>query len=202
MKLKTYLPLGLFSIFLFSSLAYAQPHLTETQALKLINQQMQHERLYWTPFPLPYEIPQTNTGKDAKLLAALAKHGLLSKETLEIEVGEPQQNTKPQYELYWQYRYKPLRQSYEREGFYYGKPKLLRIKQISEPVPIKQGLYVLVDIEWMVSDLQAWTKDTVFHTARTLRRSQNSASQPFEEKYHFEYLPDSEDWQIWNLDSK
>jgi len=201
MKFKTYWPLVLLSTLLFSNLVNAQPQLTEAQALKLINQQLQHERLYWTPFPLPYDIPQSNNGKDARLLAALAKQGLVSREQMEIELATPEQSGTPQYELYWHYQYKPLRQPYEREGFYYGKPKILRITQVSEPIDTEQGLYVLVDTEWMVADLQAWTKDSAFQIARTLRRSQNSATQPFEEKYHFEYLPDSKRWQIWNPES-
>lgn len=195
MKLHTYLWLGFFNIFLFTNLAFAQPQLTEAQATKLINQGMQHERLYWLPFPLPYQLPQNNNGKDAKLLAALEKHGMVSREELKVEAAKL--NGKPQYELHWVYSYKPLRQYYEKEGFYYGKPKLLNIKKISETIPTKQGLFVLVEIEWMVDDLQNWTKDKAFHIARTLRRSQNSANQPFEKKIHFQYLPDTNSWQVW-----
>lgn len=196
MKLKTHLWLTACVALLISSFAFAETHLTEAQALKLINQKMQHERLYWTPFPLPYEVPQASTNKDAKLLAALEKQGLVSKEALEVEVA--QQNGRPQYELRWKYHYQPLRQHYEKEGFYYGKPKLLRVIEVSQPIPTKQGLFVLVNIEWMVADLQAWTKDKAFQSARTLRRSQSSATQPFEEKIHFQYLPNSDSWQIWD----
>src|SRR5690554_2928230 len=120
---------------------------------------------------------------------------MVSREELKVEAGKL--NGKPQYELYWVYSYKPSRQYYEKEGFYYGQPKLLNIKRISEAIATKQGLFVLVEIEWMVDDLQSWTKDKAFHVARTLRRSQSSASQPFEKKIHFQYLPGINSWQVW-----
>ena len=195
MKLYIYQWIAFFNILLLSSIACAQPNLSQAQAEKLIKQEMQYERLYWTPFPLPYEVPQTSTNKDAKLLSALARHGLVSKESVKVEVGL--HNNKPQYELRWHYHYQPLRQPYDEEGFYYGRPKLLRITKLSEPQTAKSRVFVMAEIEWVVIDMQAWIKDPAFEAARTLRRSQHSASQPFEKKIYFEYLPDSDEWQHW-----
>lgn len=199
MKLHTYLWFAFFNVYLLTSMAYAQPNLSKAQAEKLINQEMQYERLYWTPFPLPYEVPQASTNKDAKLLAALARHGLVSKEDVKVEVA--QHKGQPQYELRWLYNYQPLRQAYEIEGFYYGKPKLLRINNLSEPSTTQNRVFVMAEIEWMVADMQAWIKDPAFNIARTLRRSQHSASQPFEKKIYFEYLPNSDEWQHWMPDN-
>lgn len=199
MRLNTYLWLVWVTLLLLAGVAQAQPELSEAQATKLIKQSMQHERLYWLPFPLPYSVPQSSKSKDARLLAALEKHGLVSRARQEIEVA--QQDGKPQYELQWEYNYQPLRKHYEKEGFYYGKPKLLNIRNKSDTISTNAGLFVLVEIEWMVADLQSWTQDPAFHIARTLRRSQKSASQPFEEKIHFEYLPNKDRWQIWEPDN-
>lgn len=196
MQLTTYLSVVILNAFLLVNLASAQPSLSKSQAQTLIKNDMQYERLYWTPFPLPYELPQASTSKDAKLLAALAKHNLVSREAVKVAVAV--HNGKPQYEQRWLYNYQPLRQAYDREGFYYGKPKLLRIAQLSEPSTAKGKVFVLVRIEWMVDDLQHWITDPAFKIARTLRRSQHSARQPFEKKIYFEYLPESESWQQWS----
>ena len=183
---------------LFTGLVQAaQPALGKNQAAQLIERGLQAEPLMWLPFPLPYVVEQADKGKDALLLDALFRHGLIERERSMAMVAVVENgSSRRKVQLSWEYNY-PLarREQGTPEGFYYGRGKLRRIIELSAPYLIGDYYYAEAYVEWYVDDMQDWIGDPAFRTARTLRRSLESYDKPFEKRLFLQY--DGEAWALW-----
>lgn len=185
------------TLLLLSGLAQAaQPALGSSEAATLIEKGLQAEPLIWLPFPLPYEVEQSDRGKDALLLDALFRHALVEREKVMRMDDAADGINRRKVKLLWSYNY-PLerREQGTPEGFYYGRGKLRRIVELSAPYLIGEYYYAEAYIEWYVDDMQAWIEDPAFRTARTLRRSVESYQKPFETRVYLQH--DGKKWALW-----
>lgn len=173
-------------------LSLAQPTLSKAEAEQVLNQAFRHKPLYWNPFPLPYDIAQSTQNKDAALLAGLFKYGLVTREAVMASLPGTQG-----YVQQWRYQYPARRSPQTPEGFYYGRAQFKALLSLS--AVIREGGEDLVQtrVTWQVEDLQPWAKDPVFRQARTLRRSQQSATEPFEINVALRYNARFQAWELW-----
>ena len=176
--------------------AVAEPVLGPNTAEKLIDQGLQSQALLWLPFPLPYEVERRSKSKDARLLAALHKYGLVERDkAMQMEKIDDDDDARKRLKLLWVYRYPDNKPLLDQEGFYYGRGKLKNILELSPPVARGDYYYVEAYVQWYVDDMQAWIKDPAFRIARTLRRPAESYEKPFEKKVYLEYHQGQ--WHYW-----
>lgn len=174
----------------------AQPVLGENTAAAVIDRGLQAEPLMWLPFPLPYEIEQSSSSKDAKLLSALFDHGLVTREKqMRMEDMPDSAQTRKKLLLLWRYDYPQAQNAETPEGFYYGHGRLKHIVELSSPYLIGSYYYAEAYIQWYVDDMQDWITDPAFRIARTLRRSAESYSRPFEKRVYLQF--DGNHWALW-----
>ncbi|MFC3680883.1 hypothetical protein [Bacterioplanoides pacificum] len=192
-------PLFIAFLLLFPACGWAdQPFLGENYAAKLIDQALQQKDLKWLPFPMPYRIDRAANSKEARFLSALADHRLLvrEKETRMVTV-EVNGAKRRKVQVGWLYNYPGADSSdITDEGFYYGFGRLKNIMEISKPYQIGEYYYVEAYVQWYVDDLQSWVQDAAFDGARTLRRSRESFSKPFERRVYLQY--DGHSWAFWD----
>lgn len=193
--MKIYKPVLILLITLWVPFGMAQASIEVPQAEQIIARALTQEALYWNPFPLPYDIAQTSKHKDGLFLQTLFDYGLLDREEklLPIESNSAQ----PQYQKIWRYTYKEGRNPYAPEGFYYGRGELVKLLSLSEAQINKGVLYVNARVQWSVAYMQMWAQDPAFQQARTLRRSQESASKPFERDFVLMYNAPAQAWELW-----
>ena len=187
----------LFLCLMISGMALqAEPVLGPNTAEQLIDQGLQSEKLLWLPFPLPYEVERRSNSKDAQLLAALMKYKLVEREkSMVMEDIREQGEARKRLKLLWVYRYPDNKPMLDQEGFYYGRAKLKKIMELSDPYPKGDAFYVRAFVQWYVDDMQRWIKDPAFRVARTLRRSGESFDKPFEKSVYLEYHDGQ--WRYW-----
>jgi len=185
-----------FLLALFTPIAYSAPVLGPNTAEGLIDTGLQSEPLMWLPFPLPYEVTRNSKSKDAKLLETLFKYKLVVREkSMTMEEVETVSETRKRLKLLWIYNYPDHRALEDQEGFYYGRGRLKKILDMTEPVEKGNSYFVQVHVQWYVDDMQAWIKDPAFRSARTLRRSVESFKKPFEKKVYLQYT--NSRWRYW-----
>lgn len=183
-----------FALWLVASCASALPA-PSMQKVREISASVIEQPLYWTPFRLPYDVSQHSRDKDAQFLQALFEQGLLVREASQVQVSlEVSGVPRNQLEQRWRYDYKEPIKNPEQEGFYYGRGKILSLK-LSPAQESALGLYTQVQVKWMVEDIPSWVTGGLFKTARTLRRSLNSAAEPFEKTLYLHYQQG--DWVLW-----
>ena len=170
----------------------AKPTLTKAEAEQVLTQAFRHKPLYWNPFPLPYDIAQSAKDKDAVLLAGLFKYGLVTREVVMTSLPGTQG-----YEQQWRYQYPTRRSANAPEGFYYGRAQFKELLSISAVVREKGEDLAQARVAWQIADLQPWAKDPIFRQARTLRRSQQSATEPFELNVVLRYSARFQAWELW-----
>ena len=171
-----------------------QPSLNRDEAIRLIDEALQHKPLLWSPFPLPYEVAQADRSKDAILLSALVDHDLLVREkTMGMVSVEENGVTRRKIRVGWKYDYP---QPSSHDGFYYGVGRLKSILELSRAYLIGQYYYAEAYIQWYVDDLQYWVQDAAFDRARTLRRSRESYEKPFETRVFL--MHDGTSWGFWD----
>ena len=189
-------PLIVTLMLLFSVSVMAQPSLDKATAEAAIRVALRAEPLFWSPFPLPYEIDRTQTTVDSVLLEALYKHGLVTRESeLRLAGDAVNGRSRKVAQALWIYRYPESRAEDTAEGFYYGRPELLRIVELSAPYLVGEYYYAEAFIQWAAVDLQTWIQDPALRTARTLRRSLESRVKPFERRVYLQF--DGQQWGFW-----
>ncbi len=183
-------------LLLFSVSAQAQPALPQSTAETVIRAALKAEPLLWNPFPLPYEVDRSQTTTDSVLLEALYKHGQVTRESELRLAGETVNGrSRKVARSLWIYRYPEGRAEDTGEGFYYGRPELLRIVELSAPYLVGEYYYAEAFIQWAAVDLQTWIQDPALRTARTLRRSLESRTRPFERRVYLQF--DGQQWGFW-----
>ena len=192
-------PMVTLVFWLLSCAALAEPILSEAMAERILQQNVERP-LYWNPFPLPYEVAQNDNGRDAVLLNALYRHGLVEREEVKTQIKGAL--GRPQYHLKWLYRYLPERLETQPEGFYYGNAKLVKLESLSSTSQVKGEYFVQGKILWGVDRQQSWVADADFNIARTLRRSLDSIQRPFEREVVFRYHPKGLYWYVWEPEPK
>lgn len=176
--------------------AMAQPVLGVNTAAAVIDRGLQAQPLMWLPFPLPYEIDRSSRSKDARLLEALFEHGLVAREkTMRMEELPGGSETRKKLHLLWVYDYPQAQPQETAEGFYYGRGRLKHIMDLSSPYLIGRYYYAEAYVQWYVDDMQDWISDPAFRIARTLRRSAESYSKPFEKRVYLQF--DGGQWALW-----
>ena len=185
------------SVLLFLSVSVlAQPGLSPATAEAVIRAALQAETLMWTPFPLPYEVDRAQSSTDSVLLESLYKHGLVTRESELRLAGEAVNGrSRKVAQALWVYRYPDGRAGDTAEGFYYGRPELLRVVELSAPYLVGDYYYAEAYIQWAAVDLQTWIQDPALRTARTLRRSLESRVKPFERRVYLQF--DGQQWGFW-----
>lgn len=184
-----------FVCLMFSTVIFAQPTVQPADIENTLQRFLASEALYWNPFPLPYDIAQNSSDKDALFLQKLFDYGLLEREELLVQIAG--KLGRPQYDKRWHYDYNQGRDPHAPEGFYYGRGQLLKVLSVSAPVLSRGTYYINVRIQWAVNHLQEWAQDPAFKRARTLMRSQQSQRKPFEREVVLQYQPQGEYWEVW-----
>lgn len=179
------------------STVLAQLHLTKNQAMRIVDDALKQQPLFWQGFAIPYSIERSSKHKDAAMLEALYENKLLSrdKETLVVEIKGSNRKR-----ITMNYRYDfPDQENGEnissQGGFYYGYGRLKELMELSKPYQIGGSYYAEAYIKWYVTDIQDWVDAPAFDKARTLRRSLESKRKPFEKRVYLQY--DGNQWGFW-----
>lgn len=196
MMKKSYVLVWLMGCFIFNqSQALPSPSMSEAKALAA---QSLERPLYWSPFRMPYEVAQSSQDTDAVFLQTLYKNNGVAREPIEEKVSREVNGVeRTQLELRWRYHYKTPPKSFEEEGFYYGDGQVLSVK-IYPSVETSRRLVAQLDVKWGVKNIPSWVKEPVFKQARTLRRSLESQTAPFEKTLYVQYQNGS--WILWQPD--
>ncbi len=190
-------PLVILLLTLPTQWAWAQPVLTKNQAMRVIDQALKLQPLFWQGFPIPYSIERSSRHKDAAMLEVLHNHELIVR-TKETQVVKIEGSNRKRISL--NYRYEFADQQAESKvgsqgGFYYGYGRLKNIMQLSKPYLLGDSYYAEVYIQWYVTDIQDWVDAPAFDKARTLRRSLESKRKPFEKRVYLQH--DGKQWGFW-----
>lgn len=187
-------------IALFPIQAFAerpQPELTKEEAAKIIDLALKEQPLFWQGFAIPYSIDRASTHKDAAMLKILFNHGLLTR-SKETKVESLDGGKRKRITMNHRYDFvdKETGDLIESQGgFYYGYGRLKSIMQLSKPYLIGQDYYAEAYIQWYVDDIQDWVDAPAFDKARTLRRTLESKSKPFEKRVYLHN--NGESWAFW-----
>jgi hypothetical protein len=180
-----------------SSAAYSQPSLTENQAIRIVDDALKQQPLFWQGFPIPYSIERSSKHKDAKMLEVLFNHKLLIREKV-TQVVKIEGSKRKRIAMNYRYLFADQEISdriSSQGGFYYGYGRLKKLLQLSKPYMIGDSYYAEAYVQWYVTDVQEWIDAPAFDTARTLRRSLESKRKPFEKRVYLQY--DGKDWAFW-----
>lgn len=187
-------------ISLFSMQSFAerpQPELTKEEAAKIIDLALKEQPLFWQGFAIPYSIDRASTHKDAAMLKILFNHGLLTR-SKETRVESLDGGKRKRITMNHRYDFidKETGDLVESQGgFYYGYGRLKSIMQLSKPYLLGQDYYAEAYIQWYVDDIQDWVDAPAFDKARTLRRTLESKSKPFEKRVYLHH--NGESWAFW-----
>lgn len=176
---------------------WAQPVLTKNQAIRLIDQALKQQPLFWQGFPIPYSIERSSKHKDAAMLEVLFNHQLLVR-TKETQVVKIEGSNRKRISLNFRYDFAGQKSEINlgsQGGFYYGYGRLKNILQLSKPYLLGESYYAEAYIQWYVTDLQDWVDAPAFDKARTLRRSLESKRKPFEKRVYLQH--DGKQWGFW-----
>lgn len=184
-------------LLLASSLAQAQPVLTKNQAIRVIDQALKQQPLFWQGFAIPYSIERSSQHKDAAMLEVLFNHKLVSR-IKETQVVKIEGSSRKRISLNYRYEFAEQEQGSRagsQMGFYYGYGRLKNIIQLSKPYLLGDSYYAEAYIQWYVTDIQDWVDAPAFDKARTLRRSLESKRKPFEKRVYLQH--DGQQWGFW-----
>ncbi|MEH6449261.1 MAG: hypothetical protein V7765_11360 [Oleispira sp.] len=196
LRLLTLLPfLALFYAGISS--ANGQPSLTNNQATRIIDDALKQQSLFWQGFAIPYSIERSSKHKDAAMLEVLFNHKLVVREK-ETQVVKIKGSQRKRISLNYRYSFADHETSQRigsQGGFYYGYGRLKKLLQLSKPYKIGDSYYAEAYVQWYVADVQDWIDAPAFDKARTLRRSLESKSKPFEKRVYLQY--DDQGWAFW-----
>lgn len=177
--------------------AWAQPVLTKNQAIRIIDQALKQQPLFWQGFAIPYNIERSSKHKDAAMLEVLFNHNLLNR-SKETQVVKVKGSNRKRISMNYRYEF-PDQESSARigsqGGFYYGYGRLKKVLQLSKPYLLGDSYYAEAYVQWYVTDLQDWIDAPAFDKARTLRRSLESKRKPFEKRVYIQH--DGNQWGFW-----
>lgn len=182
------------------SVASYQPILTENQAARIIDGAFKLQPLFWQGFAIPYTIERSSKHKDAAMLKVLFQHKLLVREK-EIQMVDVPGSKRKRVSLIYIYSFADHETGARIDtqgGFYYGYGRLKKILQLSKPYLLGESYYAEAYVQWYVTDIQDWVDAPAFDKARTLRRSLESKSKPFEKRVYLQY--DGDAWAFWQGD--
>lgn len=189
--------LGLLSVLFINVNAQALPVLTKNEAIRIIDDALKQQPLFWQAFAIPYSIERSSKHKDAAMLKILFNHKLLVRKK-ETKVIKLEGSNRKKVSMNFLYDF-PSQESSDRiasqGGFYYGYGRLKNILDLSKPYLISESYYAEAYIQWYVTDLQDWIDAPAFDRARTLRRSLESKQKPFEKRVYLQY--DGKQWAYW-----
>jgi hypothetical protein len=174
-----------------------QPRLTENQAIRIVDNALKMQPLFWQGFAIPHRIERGSTHKNAAMLKVLFHHQLLIREK-ETQVIKIEGSNRKRIAL--NYRYSFVDQHVgarigSQGGFYYGHGRLKKVLQLSKPYLLGEFYYAEAYVQWYVTDIQDWVDAPAFDKARTLRRSLESKSKPFEKRVYLQY--NGQGWAFW-----
>jgi hypothetical protein len=174
-----------------------QPKLTENQAIRIVDDAFKMQPLFWQGFAIPHRIERGSKHKNAAMLEVLFNHQLLIREK-ETQVIKIQDSNRKRIALNYLYSFADQdvgARISSRGGFYYGYGRLKKILQLSKPYFVGEFYYAEAYVQWYVTDIQDWVDAPAFDKARTLRRSLESKSKPFEKRVYLQY--NGQDWAFW-----
>ncbi len=175
----------------------AQPVLTQNQAIRIIDDALKQQPLFWQGFAIPYSIERSSKHKDAAMLQVLYQHQLLSRDK-ETQVVKIEGSRRKRVSLNYVYSYVDQKEgdvSSPQGAFYYGYGRLKKLLQLSKPYLIGDSFYAEAYFQWYVTNIPDWVDAPAFDRARTLRRSLESKRKPFEKRVYLQY--DGLQWAFW-----
>jgi hypothetical protein len=183
----------------FSSIASAdvQPRLTENQAIRIVDDAFKMQPLFWQGFAIPHSIERGSKHKNAAMLEVLFNHQLLIREK-ETQVINIKGSNRKRIALNYRYSFADQHVGARigsQGGFYYGHGRLKKVLQLSKPYFVGEFYYAEAYVQWYVTDIQDWVDAPAFDKARTLRRSLESKSKPFEKRVYLQY--NGQNWAFW-----
>ncbi|MFT7409752.1 MAG: hypothetical protein ACI9EX_000326 [Oleispira sp.] len=183
----------------FSNIASAsvQPRLTENQAVRIVDDAFKMQPLFWQGLVIPHRIERGSKHKNAAMLEVLFNHQLLIREK-ETQVIKIEGSNRKRIALNYRYSFADQHVGAligSQGGFYYGYGRLKKVLQLSKPYFVGGFYYAEAYVQWYVTDIQDWVDAPAFDKARTLRRSLESKSKPFEKRVYLQY--NGQDWALW-----
>lgn len=187
----------LLSIISAQGFAQVQPVLTQNESIRIIDDALKQQPLFWQGFAIPYTIERSSKHKDAAMLEVLFNHKLLVRKK-ETQVVKIKGSNRKRVAMNFRYDF-PNQETSERigsqGGFYYGYGRLKKVLDLSKPYLLSGSYYAEAYIQWYVTDIQDWIDAPAFDRARTLRRSYESKQKPFEKRVYLQY--DGKAWGFW-----
>jgi hypothetical protein len=197
MQSASYLLLVLVLSYVSMSSANTQPSLTQNQAMRIIDDALKQQPLFWQGFAIPYSIERSSKHKNAAMLEVLFNHKLLIREK-ETQVVKIEGSKRKRVALNFRYSFADQEISDRvgsQGGFYYGYGRLKKLMELSKPYLIGESYYAEAYVQWYVTDIQEWIDAPAFDKARTLRRSLESKRKPFEKRVYLQY--NESGWAFW-----
>ena len=145
---------------------------------------------------MPYEVDRAQSSTDSVLLEALYKHGLVTRESeLRLAGDVVNGRSRKVAQALWIYRYPKARSEDTAEGFYYGRPELLRVVELSAPYLVGEYYYA----EALFSG-RRWICKPGFRIRPCAQHEPcgaawNPGLSPFERRVYLQF--DGQQWGFW-----
>ncbi len=167
------------------------------QIQRIFNNDYGQRLLFFKPYEFPQEVERIHKGIVGKL-DKWVKLGLVTKKKSrflaeKIMYGEPRMVSVGGFE----YNFNPDNMWVSDQGFFYGRPNLKKVFEVSPPSQREEDYFCEVYLSWYVVDMPDWLGRVNLNdrSNRILKRAKESEKRPFEKRIYFIYQ--NQRWQIW-----
>ena len=197
--MKTRLPIGLILTLVMSVACWgsAPKAPDEKQVRHIFNNDYGQRLLFFKPFEFPQEVERIHKAMVGSL-DKWVKVGLVTKKKSrflaeKIMYGEPRMVSVGGFE----YNLNQDNMWVSDQGFFYGRPNLKQVFEVSPPSQREEDYFCEVYLSWYVVDIPDWLGKVNLNDRknRPLKRAKESEKRPFEKRIYFIYR--DKRWRLW-----
>lgn len=183
--------------FICPSVLGQMPPPSEDQIKMVFNRHYGQRLLFFKPGELPQEVERSHKPL-VKELDKWVKLGLLKKENTRFLAEKMMYGSMREVSVGgFKYDLNMENAWVSEQGFYYGRPSIKQILNVSKPSHVNANYFCEVYFSWFVSDHPEWlskVKPTA-RSERLLRRAKESKNRPFEKRMYLAYVDGK--WDLW-----
>ncbi len=175
---------------------------TKAQIQLIFNNDYGQRLLFFKPFEFPLEVERTHKAMVGSL-DKWVKVGLVTKKKSrflaeKIMYGEPRMVSVGGFE----YNFNADNMWVSDQGFFYGRPNLKKVLEVSHPSQFEEDYFCEVYLSWYVVDIPDWLAKINLKDRknRSLKRAVESEKRPFEKRINFIYQ--EKRWRLWKEKGK
>ena len=175
----------------------APPAPTQAQVTKIFNDYFSQQLLFFKLKDLPAEIERTHKAK-VKEMDKWVALGLLKKSKSRFKAEKIMYGSKRIVSVgSFKYELNDKSPWVGADGFFYGRPKMLKLLEVSPPRHVNTDFFSEAYVSWHVIDRPDWVAkvDKRSRANRMLKRAVNSKKQPFEKRIYLIYRDGL--WRLW-----